>query len=296
MRKLLPYIDWTPFFRSWELHGKYPDLLKDEVVGKEATALFEDAQRLLGRICDEKLLTAKAVFGIFPANAVNDDDIEVYASDERTFYFRSLRQQLKKHEGKPNFALADFIAPKETGIHDHVGAFCVTAGFGTDELSKKFQEEHDEYNSIMIKALSDRLAEAFAEYLHEQVRKEDWGYASQESLNNEELISEAYRGIRPAPGYPACPDHLEKKTIWELLGVEEKIGVKLTDSLAMWPAASVSGYYFAHPEARYFGVGKICRDQVEDFASRKGIDLADAEKWLSPSITDELPDQLKEKV
>ena len=291
LEKLQNYIDWTPFFRSWELHGKFPDILKDEVVGEQASTLYSDAQALLKKIFEQKLLKAKAVYGLFPANSVNDDDIEILISQkgQKTKLFLSLRQQLKKHAGKPNFALADFVAPKTSGIQDYMGCFCVTAGFGTDELAKKFEAEHDDYNSIMIKALADRLAEAFAEYLHEKVRKEDWGYASEEHLSNEELIRENYKGIRPAPGYPACPDHLEKLTIWEVLDVEDRIGVKLTESLAMWPAASVSGYYFGHPEARYFGVGKICRDQVEDFAARKGVSTEEAERWLSPVITEELP-------
>ena len=291
LKKLEKYIDWSPFFRSWELHGRYPEILQDEVVGEQASALFKDAQALLKKILEEKLLKAKAVYGLFPANAVNDDDIEILTNQKggKTKLFRSLRQQLKKHAGKPNFALADFVAPRASGLQDYLGCFCVTAGFGTDELARKFEAEHDDYNSIMIKALADRLAEAFAEYLHEKVRREDWGYASEEQLSNEELIRESYNGIRPAPGYPACPDHLEKLTIWEVLEVEERIGVKLTESLAMWPAASVSGYYFGHPEARYFGVGKICRDQVEDFAARKEIPLEEAERWLNPVITDELP-------
>ncbi|MDX1604470.1 MAG: vitamin B12 dependent-methionine synthase activation domain-containing protein, partial [Salinimicrobium sediminis] len=291
LEKLEKYIDWTPFFRSWELHGRFPEILKDEVVGEQASSLFSDANALLKRIFKERLLKAKAVYGLFPANSVNDDDVEIVTSKERgeTQTFRTLRQQLKKYEGKPNFALADFVAPKDSGIQDYMGCFCVTAGFGTDELAKKFESDHDDYNSIMIKALADRLAEAFAEYLHEKVRKEIWGYAAEERLTNEELIKESYKGIRPAPGYPACPDHLEKLTIWEVLDVEERIGVKLTESLAMWPAASVSGYYFGNPEARYFGVGKICSDQVKNFAARKGITLEEAERWLSPSITDELP-------
>ena len=289
LQKLEEYIDWTPFFRSWELHGKYPALLEDEVVGEQATALFKDAQVLLKRILNEKLLKAKAVYGLFPANTVNDDDIEiVYSEDseEKTMVFRTLRQQLDKHKGKPNFALSDFVAPKESGIKDYMGAFCVTTGYGTEELAKQFEKDHDDYNSIMIKALADRLAEAFAEYLHKKIRREDWGYAPEENLSNEELIKETYKGIRPAPGYPACPDHLEKISIWEVLRVEERIGVKLTDSLAMWPAASVSGYYFANPEARYFGVGKIKEDQVRDFADRKNIPFEKALKWLSPSIAD----------
>lgn len=287
--KLLDYIDWSPFFRSWDLHGRYPDILKDEKVGEQAQSLFKDAKALLKRILDEKLLKAKAIFGLFEANTINDDDIEVKFeenSEEKMAIFRTLRQQLKKYGEKPNFALADFVAPKETGIQDYVGAFCVTTGFGTDELAAEFQKNHDDYNSIMVKALADRLAEAFAEYLHAKVRKEHWGYASAENLSNEALIKEEYKGIRPAPGYPACPDHLEKLTIWDVLKVEERIGVKLTESLAMWPAASVSGYYFANPEARYFGLGKIKEDQVKNFAKRKGISLKKAEKWLNPNIAD----------
>ena len=287
--KLLDYIDWSPFFRSWDLHGRYPKILEDEVVGEQARSLFADAQVLLKRILDEKLLKAKAIFGLFEANTINSDDIEVKFdenSEEKTIIFRTLRQQLKKHGGKPNFALSDFIAPKETEIQDYMGFFCVTTGFGTQELAAEFEKNLDDYNSIMIKALADRFAEAFAEYLHEKIRKEDWGYASEESLSNEELIKESYKGIRPAPGYPACPDHLEKLTIWELLKVEERIGVKLTESLAMWPAASVSGYYFANPEAKYFGLGKIKEDQVKDFAERKGIEYKKAEKWLNPNIAD----------
>jgi 5-methyltetrahydrofolate--homocysteine methyltransferase len=290
LKKLEEYIDWSPFFRSWELHGRYPEILNDEVVGESATSLFKDAKVLLNRIFDEKLLTAKAVFGLFLANTVNSDDIEIKygeVSEEKIAVFRTLRQQLKKHQGKPNFALSDFVAPKETGVQDYMGCFCVSTGFGTQELADKFEAENDDYNSIMIKALSDRLAEAFAEYLHKQVRIQDWGYASDENLSNEELIKETYKGIRPAPGYPACPDHLEKISIWEVLKVEEKIGVKLTESLAMWPAASVSGYYFANPEARYFGVGKITGDQVKDFAARKEIPLESAEKWLNPAIAEQ---------
>ena len=285
LKKLESYIDWTPFFRSWELHGKYPAILTDDIVGKQATELFADAQEMLKKIFDEKWLTAKAVFGLFPANTVNDDDIEVIADSEK-YIFRTLRQQLKKREGAPNFALSDFVAPKGTNIQDYIGCFCVTAGFGTEEVAAAYEKNLDDYSSIMIKALADRLAEAFAEYLHKEVRTKYWGYASNEKLTNEELISEAYKGIRPAPGYPACPDHLEKLTFWDLLGVKEKIGVQLTDSLAMWPAASVSGYYFAHPEARYFGLGKIKEDQITDFAKRKGITVEEAVKWLAPNIAD----------
>ena len=284
---LVPYIDWSPFFRSWDLHGRYPDILNDAIVGEQATDLFADAQVILTEILDKKLLTAKAVFGLFPANAVEDDDIEVYTNDQReevAVKFLTLRQQLKKREGKTNVALADFIAPKASGKPDHIGAFCVTAGFGTAELAKQYEEANDDYNAIMVKALADRLAEAYAEYLHEQVRRQHWGYAAEEQLDNEALIKESYKGIRPAPGYPACPDHLEKNTIWELLKVEENIGVSLTESLAMWPAASVSGYYFAHPEAHYFGVGKITQDQVKSFAERKNIAVEEAEKWLRPNL------------
>ncbi|MDX1362780.1 MAG: methionine synthase [Arenibacter latericius] len=286
LRDLVPYIDWSPFFRSWELHGRYPNILEDEVVGKQAKELFADAKVMMNKILDEKLFKAKGIFGLFPANMVNEDDIELTHNGEKTF-FRTLRQQSKKYVGKPNIALADFIAPKENDIEDYIGCFCVTAGFGTDELADKYRENLDDYNSILVKALADRFAEAFAEYLHREVRMVHWGYASDEGLTNDELIKESYKGIRPAPGYPACPDHLEKLTIWELLQVEEKIDVKLTDSLAMWPAASVSGYYFANEEARYFGLGKIKEDQVADFAARKNIPVEEASKWLAPNIADD---------
>ncbi len=286
LKTLEPYIDWSPFFRSWDLHGKYPEILNDEVVGKQATELFQDAQKLLKKVLDQKLLKAKAVYGIFPANTVNHDDIELTYGDKQ-FNFLTLRQQLKKRQGVPNIALADFIAPKELGKQDYMGCFCVSTGFGTRALAQQFEAELDDYNSIMIKALADRLAEAFAEYLHEFVRKNIWGYASEEHLNNEELIKETYKGIRPAPGYPACPDHLEKNTIWKLLNVKETIGVELTESLAMWPAASVSGYYFAHPESKYFGLGKITDDQLKDYSQRREIDLDQAKKWLNPNLINE---------
>jgi len=286
LTQLEEFIDWSPFFRSWDLHGKYPDILTDEVVGEQAKELFNDAKVLLKRILDEKLLKAKAIFGLFPANQVDEDDIEVDKNGE-TFIFRTLRQQLKKREGVPNIALADFIAPKDSGIQDYIGCFCVSTGFGTQELAAEFEKNHDDYNSIMIKALADRFAEAFAEYLHKEVRTKYWGYTVDEDLDNTELIKEKYRGIRPAPGYPACPDHLEKLTIWEMMGVEDEIGVKLTESLAMWPAASVSGYYFGHPETKYFGLGKIEQDQVQDFAERKNMKLEEAQKWLAPNIVDE---------
>ena len=283
--KLEAYIDWSPFFRSWDLHGKYPEILKDDVVGEQATELFNDAQQLLQRVLNEKLLKAKAIFGLFDANTVNDDDIEIRDADGNVLNtFLTLRQQSKKASGRPNIALSDFVAPKSSGKQDYMGCFCVTTGFGTQELASAFEADNDDYNSIMIKALADRLAEAFAEYLHKEVRTKHWNYAKNENLTNEELIKEDYKGIRPAPGYPACPDHLEKKTIWKLLKVEETIGVKLTDSLAMWPAASVSGYYFANPEAKYFGLGKITQEQVKDYSKRRGISLEEAEKWLNPNL------------
>ncbi|MCL9809367.1 methionine synthase [Flavobacterium luminosum] len=282
---LVPYIDWTPFFQSWELYGKYPAILTDEVVGEQATNLFEDAQKMLATIIDEKWFVAKGILGIFPANSVNDDDIEVVTSGG-VDKFLSLRQQSQKTVGAPNIALADFIAPKDSNIQDYIGCFCVTTGFGVDEKAKEFEKQLDDYNSILVKALGDRLAEAFAEYLHEKVRKEIWGYASDENLSNEDLIKESYKGIRPAPGYPACPDHLEKPTIWKLLNIEQEIGVKLTESMAMWPAASVSGYYFANPQSKYFGLGKIQKDQLADYAQRRNISIEQAEKWLAPNLAD----------
>jgi len=323
LEELTHYIDWTPFFQSWELYGKYPQILKDEVVGAEATRLFNDAQKLLKEIVDKKLLKAKAVIGFFPANSVGDD-IELYDFEEfeveticdkhgshlqKVYEVKSrfanspqtlpqlttasqqkrakigvklhhLRQQNQKAKNLPNFCLADFIAPVESGKQDYIGAFCVTAGIGTEELALQFEKEHDDYNAIMVKALSDRLAEAFAERMHERVRKEFWGYAPLENLDNEELIKEKYQGIRPAPGYPACPDHLEKGTLFELLNVEENIGVTLTESYAMFPTASVSGWYFASPHAKYFGLGKISKDQVIDYAERKGMSVEEVERWL----------------
>ena len=289
LEELVPFIDWSPFFRSWDLHGKYPDILTDSLVGEQAQSLFADAKEMLAQLVKEKWLTAKARFGIFPANA-NGDDIEIYTDEDREKVFATwltLRQQLKKSKDQPNIALSDFIAPKTTGVKDYMGAFCVCTGFGTSEKAKAFEEENDDYNSIMIKALADRLAEAFAEYLHLKVRKEYWGYASDEKLSNKELINETYKGIRPAPGYPACPDHLEKNTLWDLLKVEEEIGVTLTESLAMWPAAAVSGYYFAHPEARYFGLGKIKEDQLVSYSQRRKISLEEARKWLNPNLIED---------
>ena len=287
LRELLDFVDWSPFFRSWELHGKYPQILTDEVVGEQATELFNEAKVMLDKILDEKLFIAKGIFGIFPANSNEEDDILLYdEAGNQISQFRTLRQQLKKSAGKKYNALSDFIAPKSSGKQDYVGAFAVTTGFGTEELAQKYYDDGDDYNAIIVKALADRLAEAFAEFLHFKVRTEFWGYAKDENLENEDLIAEKYSGIRPAPGYPACPDHLEKTTIWELLKVKENIGLELTESLAMFPTAAVSGYYFGNPKAKYFGVGKIKEDQLKDFAERKGVDLEFARKWLSPNLAD----------
>ncbi|MCV9930626.1 methionine synthase [Flavobacterium sp. LS1R49] len=284
---LVPYIDWTPFFRTWELFGKYPAILTDEVVGKEATSVFADAQEMLKVILAEKKLTAKGIYGIFPANQIDDDDIELRDENGKVLEkFLTLRQQSQKTKGAPNIALSDFILPKDSGVTDYMGAFCVTTGFGVDEWAAEFEKDLDDYNSIMVKALADRFAEAFAEYLHEEVRKDFWGYDANESLSTEDLIEENYKGIRPAPGYPACPDHLEKPTIWKLLNVEEEIGVTLTESMAMWPASSVSGYYFGNPKSKYFGLGKIKEDQVVDYAKRRSISTDKAMKWLNPNIAD----------
>jgi 5-methyltetrahydrofolate--homocysteine methyltransferase len=286
LKELLPYLDWTPFFQTWEMAGKYPKILEDKVVGTEAQKLFDDAKAMLEKIQENKWLTAKATFQLFPANAVGDD-IEIYTDENRSEVktkLHFLRQQNKKAPGRPNFSLADYIAPKDSGKQDYMGAFVVTAGLNIDEQLEKYKADHDDYNSIMLKALADRLAEAFAEYLHEKVRKEYWAYDNSESLSNEDLIREKYNGIRPAPGYPACPEHTEKGTLWKLLDVENKIGVQLTDSYAMWPAASVSGWYFAHPESKYFGLGKIAKDQVHNYAERKGWTEEEAEKWLSSVV------------
>ena len=295
LSELVDFIDWTPFFSSWELYGKYPAILTDEVVGEQATVLFADAQKMLSQIVSEKWLTAKGILGIFPANTINDDDIEIITlsavegpttDNRQPTTFLTLRQQSQKTAGAPNIALADFVSPKDSGKQDYIGCFCVTTGFGVDEKAAEFEKQLDDYNSILVKALGDRLAEAFAEYLHLKVRKEIWGYASDESLSNQNLIDEEYKGIRPAPGYPACPDHLEKPTIWKLLHVEKEIGVTLTESMAMWPASSVSGYYFGNPASKYFGLGKIKEDQVIDYAKRRGISTETATKWLSPNIAD----------
>ena len=287
LRELIPYIDWSPFIWTWDLHGKYPDILEDPELKDHAKQLLDDAHAMLADLIENDKLVAKAVYGIYPA-ASKGDDIVIYEDESRTTEsarLLTLRQQGARG-GKESLALADYIAPAESTHKDYVGTFCVTAGFGSDELAAEFEKNHDDYNSIMVKALADRLAEAFAEYLHEKVRKETWGYAKNERLSGDELIKEAYTGIRPAPGYPACPDHLEKPTLWKLMQVEERIGVTLTESLAMWPAASVSGYYFAHPKAKYFGLGKIKRDQLEDYAKRRSISIQEAEKWLMPNLED----------
>ncbi len=286
LAELVDYIDWTPFFHAWELAGKYPKILNDKVVGEEATRLFEDAQAMLKQILDEKWLKARAVIGFFPANSF-DDDILVFSDEQRddvTTVLHHLRQQLAKPKGRPNWCLSDFIAPAETELQDYIGAFAVTTGIGIDEHVKRFEDSHDDYSSIMLKALADRLAEAFTEHMHERVRREFWGYAADEQFSNEELIGEDYQGIRPAPGYPACPDHTEKRTLWELLQPDTNAGIEITDSFAMSPAASVSGWYFSHPKSQYFGTGKIHEDQVEDYAERKGMEKQVVERWLAPVL------------
>jgi 5-methyltetrahydrofolate--homocysteine methyltransferase len=283
LEELSKYIDWTPFFQTWELAGRYPAILTDKVVGTEATSLFNDAQAMLKKLIAEKWISAKGVVGIFEANSIGDD-VEVYENGELKTVLHSLRQQNKKAEGLPNYALNDFIAPKDSEKKDYIGGFAVTAGIGIDEKVAEFEKNHDDYSSIMLKALADRLAEAFAERLHERVRKEFWGYAGNEELSNDELISEKYQGIRPAPGYPACPDHTEKRLLFDLLNAEENTGIILTDSFAMFPTAAVSGLYFSHPESKYFGLGKINKDQVEDYAKRKGMSVEVVERWLSPNL------------
>ncbi|HKJ23143.1 MAG TPA: methionine synthase, partial [Gammaproteobacteria bacterium] len=287
LKEISRYIDWTPFFHAWQMKGSYPKILDDAEKGTEAKKLFDDAQQMLQRIIKEKWLTANAVIGLFPANSVGDDDIEVYADEQRSTVLKRLhhlRQQTQKPPGRPNQCLADFVAPKATGIADHIGAFAVTAGVGVEEKAAEFQAQHDDYSAIMVKALADRMAEAFAELMHAKVRREFWGYGAGEDLDNAALIDEKYQGIRPAPGYPACPDHTEKPLLWELIEGDKNAGITLTESFAMMPAAAVSGWYFSHPDARYFGVGKINRDQVEDYARRKDADLATMEKWLSPNL------------
>jgi 5-methyltetrahydrofolate--homocysteine methyltransferase len=284
LAELSRYIDWTPFFLSWELRGRFPEILDDPITGTEARSLFEDAKALLQRVIEGKWLTAKAVIGLFPANADDCDSLHIFTDEGRediatSFHF--LRQQAVKAAGRPNICLTDFVAPSESGVKDYVGAFAVTTGIGIEKWVKHFQDQHDDYHAIILKALADRLAEAFAERMHQRVRKEFWGYADAESLSNDALIAEKYQGIRPAPGYPACPEHTEKRTIWDLLSVAEKTGMELTESCAMYPAASVSGFYFSHPESRYFTTGQISKDQVKDYARRKGMTVKQVEKWLA---------------
>ena len=287
LEDLVEYIDWTPYFSAWELAGKYPRILEDEIVGVEARCVFEDGREMLAEIVAKKLLTARGVVGLFAANSIGADDIEVYVDDQRRgerAVVHALRQQQRKPSGQPNYALADFVAPKASGLGDYLGAFAVSTGFGIEALVEHYLSDHDDYRVIIVKALADRLAEAFAERMHAFVRREFWGYAPDESFDKEALIAERYRGIRPAPGYPACPDHTEKSVLWHLLEAEKNAGIQLTDNYAMHPAAAVSGWYFSHPKARYFGVGKINRDQVYDYAKRKGMDLREAERWLSPNL------------
>jgi 5-methyltetrahydrofolate--homocysteine methyltransferase len=282
---LREFIDWTPFFHTWELKGVYPRIFEHPEQGAQARQVFTEANALLDRIIAEKLITARGVYGIFPANAVGDD-VELYTDETRANLlqqFHFLRQQANKEGSEPCRSLSDFIAPKETGLKDHIGAFAVTSGIGLKELCDRFRAQHDDYNAIMAEALADRLAEAFAEALHKRVRDE-WGYGRNEKLSIDDLIHEKYRGIRPAPGYPACPDHTEKGTLWRLLDVEANTGMLITESFAMWPGSSVSGLYFAHPESRYFSLGKIGRDQVADYAARKGISVTEVERWLGPNL------------
>jgi 5-methyltetrahydrofolate--homocysteine methyltransferase len=286
LEKLVAYIDWAPFFQAWDLAGKYPDILEDAVVGEAARNVLKEGQAMLERIVKGRWLTASGVFGLWPANSAGDD-IEIYADDKRErvlMTWHNLRQQNEKPSGNPNQSLADFVAPKDSGVADYLGAFAVTAGLGIDAKVKEFEAAHDDYSAIMVKALADRLAEAFAEHLHHRVRIEFWGYAANESLSNEELVAEKYQGIRPAPGYPACPDHTEKGELFKLLAADANAGLILTESFAMLPTAAVSGFYLSHPQSRYFAIGKVERDQVADYAHRKGMDIAVVERWLAPIL------------
>jgi 5-methyltetrahydrofolate--homocysteine methyltransferase len=286
LAELREYIDWQPFFNAWEMKGKFPDILNNPSSGETARKLYDDAQDMLDKLIKEKWLTANGVIGFFPANAVGDD-IEVYTDESRetvAMTLHTLRQQGQHREGIPNRAMSDFVAPRDTGKSDHIGGFAVTAGLGSHDKVNEFKAAMDDYNAILLEALADRLAEAFAERMHERVRRELWGYAEDEELGNLDLIRERYQGIRPAPGYPACPDHTEKALLWDLLQVEENTGMELTESMAMWPGASVSGWYFSHPQSQYFVLGRIAKDQVEDYAARAKMTLADAERWLSPNL------------
>ncbi|HLB58146.1 MAG TPA: vitamin B12 dependent-methionine synthase activation domain-containing protein, partial [Gammaproteobacteria bacterium] len=285
---LISYIDWTPFFQTWELAGRYPAIFDDKIIGESARNLFKDAEVMLNKIVQEKWLQANGVIGFFPANSV-EDDIEIYTDENRDRVlatFRMLRQQTRKPKDKANTCLADFIAPKKSGVADYLGGFAVTSGIGLEKKITEFEKNHDEYNSILLKALADRLAEAFAEQLHARVRKEFWGYISEENLSHEELIAEKYCGIRPAPGYPACPDHTEKPLLFTLLNATKNTEMVLTENFAMLPASSVSGFYFSHPLSHYFGVGKIAEDQLIDYANRKSMDLTLARRWLAPNLID----------
>jgi 5-methyltetrahydrofolate--homocysteine methyltransferase len=293
LAELAGYIDWSPFFTTWELPGRYPAILNDEKVGEAARNLFEDAQAMLRQLVAERWFRASAVIGFWPAQS-GGDDITLFEDEARTCpcgVLHTLRQQMLRQHTRPNVALSDFIAARESGVADYIGAFAVTTGIGEEGISTRFKHANDDYSAILVKALADRLAEAFAERLHQRVRREFWGYAADEKLTNEQLIAEAYRGIRPAPGYPAQPDHTEKATLFRLLDAEKAIGVQLTESFAMWPPASVSGLYFSHPESHYFGVGKIERDQIEDYAARKGWSIAEAERWLAP-VLNYMPERL----
>jgi 5-methyltetrahydrofolate--homocysteine methyltransferase len=287
LEDLTRYIDWMPFFNAWEFGGRFPDILTDPIVGEQASNLYADARRMLKQVVRERWLTARGVIGLFPANSVDDDDVEVYADESRSRVIARLhflRQQKGKPHGQTHDALADYVAPKESGRRDYIGAFAVTAGQGIEPHLQRFEQAHDDYSSIMLKALADRYAEAFAERLHERVRREFWGYAPEERFTNDQLIREEYRGIRPAPGYPACPDHTEKATLWRLLDPEQNAGIKLTESFAMYPTAAVSGWYLSHPGARYLAVGKIDLDQVQNYAARKKIPVEEAQRWLAPNL------------
>jgi len=287
LAELREFIDWGPFFTTWELKGRYPDILNNPATSEAARKLWADAQAMMDRLIQEQWLAANGVIGLFPANSVDDDDIELYADESRTKVLttlRNLRQQTEHRAGVPNRCLADFVAPKSTGLHDYVGAFAVTAGTGIEKKIAEFRKANDDYSAILLESLADRLAEAFAERLHQRVRKDLWGYAGDEHLDNNALIAESYKGIRPAPGYPACPEHSEKATLWSLLDPERNAGIKLTENFAMWPGAAVSGWYFSHPQSQYFVVGRINREQVADYARRKGWTLRQAEKWLAPNL------------
>jgi len=288
LREIIEYLDWTPFFQAWELAGKFPKILDDEVVGESATKLYHEAQEMLERMISNKWVTAKGVYGLFPANSVNDDDIEIYTDESRSEVLHvqhSMRSQLKKSKKANNLALADFIAPKSSGVKDYIGGFVVTAGVGIEKHIQAYKDDHDDYNAIMLQALCDRLAESFAELLHARVRKEFWGYSNGEKIDNEGLIREKYRGIRPAPGYPACPDHTEKPGLFKILNATKHTTVELTDHMAMYPTAAVAGWYFAHPQSKYFGVGKIAKDQVESLAERKGKSFEEMERWLGSNLS-----------